>query len=500
MSKKSLSLRQIIILLAFAAVVIAGLIYWAISNFRWEEKEIDLGYSSEAKRNDFLAAEIFLRKHGVQATSVKNLSLLDDHRWRNIPLGQDDTIVLINANKTLTQERYERLYEWIENGGTLITSTQNPFIGSHTDEEDLLLRDFGITPAADHAPDLAQSLFDAFDNKDDEDEEQEESEEDSTEATDSQNAEQLPKQEVEENTKQESTTQENKEEAKQNDKKSTTKKTKKEDKPENYYRCSLGDEPSEVEFADEEKPLHFDFSRYDPFFYQDEDYDESETTVEDEIFAEDEANTAEASTEENNESTDDSETSHMVYFEVGVGGITITSDNTIWSNRRIDCHDHAYALWSLANHNGRVWFLSNQDAPSLAAILWSNAPYGVLAALLALLLWLWAKSQRFGPIFVNKEIARRSLAEHIFASAMLLWRNQQHPQLLTLLRQQIFTRLVQQHPQLAQADKQQRSEFLQELTGIDLAAIQRALYAEDLHQPQDFANAIAHLQTIRKQL
>lgn len=484
MSKKSLSLRQIIILLAFAAVVIAGLIYWAISNFRWEEKEIDLGYSSEAKRNDFLAAEIFLRKHGVQATSVKNLSLLDDHRWRNIPLGQEDTIVLINANKTLTQERYERLYEWIENGGTLITSTQNPFIGSHTDEEDLLLRDFGITPAADHVPDLAQSLFDAFDNKDDEDEEQQESEEDSTEATDSQNAEQLPKQETEETTKQESTTQENK----------------KEEKPENYYRCSLGDEPNEVEFADEEKPLRFDFSRYDPFFYQDEDYDESETTVEDEIFAEDEANTAEASTEENNKSTNDSETSHMVYFEVGAGGITITSDNTIWSNRRIDCHDHAYALWSLANHNGRVWFLSNQDAPSLAAILWHNAPYGVLAALLALLLWLWARSQRFGPIFVNKETARRSLAEHIFASAMLLWRNQQHPQLLTVLRQKIFARLVQQHPQLAQADKQQRSVFLQELTGIDLAAIQRALYAEDLHQPQEFANAIAHLQTIRKQL
>lgn len=483
MSKKSLSLRQIIILLAFAAVVIAGLVYWAISNFRWEEKEIDLGYSSAAKQNDFLAAEIFLRQHGVQATSVKNLSLLDDHRWRNIPLGQDDTIVLINANKTLTQERHERLYEWVENGGTLITSTQNPFIGSHTDEEDLLLRDFGITPAADHVPDLAQSLFDAFDNKDDEDEEQEESEEDSTEATDSQNAEQLPKQETEETTKQESTTHENKEEAKQNDKKSTTKKTKKEDKPENYYRCSLGDEPNEVEFADEEKPLRFDFSRYDPFFYQDTDYDESEITTEDE-----------------SENTDDSETSHMVYFEVGAGGITITSDNTIWSNRRIDCHDHAYALWSLANHNGRVWFLSNQDAPSLAAILWRNAPYGVLAALLALLLWLWAKSQRFGPIFVNKETARRSLAEHIFASAMLLWRNQQHPQLLTVLRQQIFTRLVQQHPQLAQADKQQRSVFLQELTGIDLAAIQRALYAEDLHQPQDFANAIAHLQTIRKQL
>ncbi|OZY86591.1 hypothetical protein CBP51_06105 [Cellvibrio mixtus] len=484
MSKKALSLRQIIILLAFAAVVIAGIIYWAVSNFRWEEKEIDHGYSRKAQQNDFLAAEIFLRNHGVQATSVKNLSLLDNHRWRNIPLGQDDTIVLINANKTLNQERYDRLYEWIENGGTLITSTQNPFMGSHTREEDLLLRDFGITPAADHVPDLAQSLFDAFDNKDDEDEEQEESTEDSTEATDSQHAESLPKQE---------------------DKKSTAKKTKKEDKPENYYRCNLMDEPTEIAFADEEKPLRFDFSRYDPFFYQGEDNYESESIVENEIPTEDAANTTEGSTveertEDNNENTDNTETSHMLYFDVGAGGITITSDNTIWSNRRIDCHDHAYALWSLANHNGRVWFLINQDAPSLAAIVWRNAPYGVLAALLALLLWLWAKSQRFGPVFASETLARRSLAEHIFASAMLLWRNQQHPQLLALLRQHISTRLLQQHPHLLHASQQERSVFLQELTGIELAAIQRALYAEDVHQPQDFANAIAHLQTIRKQL
>lgn len=479
MSKKALSLRQIIMLLVFAAVVIAGIIYWAISNFRWEEKEIDLGYSSEAKQNDFLAAELFLRKHGVQATSVKNLSLLDNHRWRNIELGQNDTIVLINANKTLTRERYDRLYEWIENGGTLITSTQNPFIGSHTNEEDLLLRDFGITPAADHVPDLAQSLFDTFDNKDDEDEEQEESIEDSTEASDDPSAEQLPKQE---------------------DKTSKVKKTKKEEKPENYYRCSLNDEPTEIAFANEEKPLRFDFSRYDPFFYQSEDDYENEVPLEDEISTADEENLTEESTEESGEDIDNTKTSHMLYFDVGAGGITITSDNTIWSNRRIDCHDHAYALWSLANHNGRVWFLINQDAPSLTAIIWRNAPYGVLAALLSLLLWLWAKSQRFGPVFASETLARRSLAEHIFASSMLLWRNQQHPQLLALLRQHIFTRLLQQHPHLLHASQQERSVFLQELTGIELAAIQRALYAEDVHQPQDFANAIAHLQTIRKQL
>ncbi len=92
-----------------------------------------------------------------------------------------------------------------------------------------------------------------------------------------------------------------------------------------------------------------------------------------------------------------------------------------------------------------MWFLINQDAPSLAAIVWRNAGYGVLAALLALVLWLWATSVRFGPVLVIEQSGRRNLAEHIYASAMLLWRNQQHPQLLKLLRKEILEHLNEQH-------------------------------------------------------
>ncbi len=159
--------RQNILLIGLLLVVVSGLGYWAYTKLEWEEKEIDLGFSKEARQNPYLAAEIFLRKHGIQATSVKNLSLLDKHRWRNIELGAKDTLVLINANKTLNEERYDALYEWIENGGTLITSTQNPFIGTHTNEEDLLLSDFGITPAEEKSEedeDLIESIADGLDD------------------------------------------------------------------------------------------------------------------------------------------------------------------------------------------------------------------------------------------------------------------------------------------------------------------------------------------------
>lgn len=505
-AKKSLTPMQRGLIIAALAAVLAGLGYWWYTTLEWEETEIDLGYSKEARQNDFLAAEIFLRKQGVQATTVKNLSLLDKHSWRNLKLGAQDTIVIINGYKTLTQERYDSLYEWVEAGGTLITSTQNPFIGTHTSEEDLLLNDFNIELEPEETDtdtrDLLEKLADGFDEESDESDDENS---DTEKADDKQDTslEKSPTDNLEEKTLAE----------KSSDKKASKKneKAKKDEKPENYYRCSMKETPTAIEFADEEKPLNFDFSRRSQFIYYDyiahddakEDTKSGETPTDQDLAVGDAQETESVAEEETDAEEDyhyDEKREHLLYFDIGEGSVTITSDNTIWANQRIDCHDHAYGLWRLVNPDGRVWFLINQDAPSLAALLWRNASYGVIAGIIALILWLWALSVRFGPVLVVEQSGRRSLAEHIYASAMLLWRKQQHPQLLNILRKEILERLDEQHPNLDQASGEQRLEFLHQLTGIAQADIKQALFADGLHHPQEFAAAIAHLQTIRKQL
>ncbi|HTF97932.1 MAG TPA: DUF4350 domain-containing protein [Cellvibrio sp.] len=511
-STPAMSRTQKKLLLGAIVIIVAVAAYWAYSKLEWQEKEIDLGYSKEAQQNDYLAAEIFLRKHGIRATSVKNLSLLDKHRWRNLELGPNDTLVLINANKTLTQERYDRLYEWVENGGTLITSTQNPFVGTHTDEEDLLLSDFNITPAGDNDVDEAigflETLSEGFNDDGDEGKKKED---------DNKSDEKHNNNEDEVADKKETSGPNNKEQqSPQSSKnKATAKSDTKEEKPENYYRCSLDEVPTEIDFANEAKPLRLDFSRRDPFIYhpyhsEDNYAEDSEELPEDESLGDesttentntiDETIVGNESTETGNNNTESyRQSSHLMYFEIGEGGITITSDNDIWSNQRIDCHDHAYALWSLVNPEGRVWFLTNQDAPSLAAIIWHYAKYAVLAAVISLALWLWAHGSRFGPVFNVEQQGRRSLAEHIYASAMLLWRKQQHPQLLKLLREEIMAQLAQQHVQ-ANSSRSEQVQILQQITGLKESDIHHALFAEDLQHPQAFSVAIAHLQIIRKQL
>lgn len=504
-AKESLTRLQRGLIIGALAAVLAGLGYWWYTTLEWEENEIDLGYSKEARQNDFLAAEIFLRKQGVQATTVKNLSLLDKHSWRNLKLGAQDTIVIINGYKTLTQERYDSLYEWVEAGGTLITSTQNPFIGTHTSEEDLLLNDFNIELEPEEADadtrDLLERLADGFDEEDESD----------GESTDEENADKKSDEQASDAKQDESadkTVADKSDDINASDKNT---KNKKDEKPENYYRCSLKETPTAVEFADEEKPLNFDFSRRSQFIYYDyiahddakEDTKSGETPTDQDLAVGDAQETESVAEEETDAEEDyhyDEKREHLLYFDIGAGSVTITSDNTIWANQRIDCHDHAYGLWRLVNPDGRVWFLINQDAPSLASILWRNASYGVIAGMIALVLWLWALSVRFGPVLVIEQSSRRSLAEHIYASAMLLWRKQQHPQLLNILRKEILERLDEQHPNLDQASGEQRLEFLQQLTGIAQTDIKQALFADGLHHPQEFAAAIAHLQTIRKQL
>ncbi|HEY0894790.1 MAG TPA: DUF4350 domain-containing protein, partial [Cellvibrio sp.] len=491
-AKESLTRLQRGLIIGALAAVLAGLGYWWYTTLEWEETEIDLGYSKEARQNDFLAAEIFLRKQGVQATTVKNLSLLDKHSWRNLKLGAQDTIVIINGYKTFTQERYDSIYEWVEAGGTLITSTQNPFIGTHTSEEDLLLNDFNIELEPEEADadtrDLLEKLADGFDEESDESAD-ENSDTEKTDDKQDTSLEKSPTDNTEEKTLAE----------KSSDKKTSKKngKAKKDEKPENYYRCSMNETPTAIEFADEEKPLNFDFSRRSQFIYYDyiahddakEDTKSGETPTDQDLAVGDAQETESVAEEETDAEEDyhyDEKREHLLYFDIGEGSVTITSDNTIWANQRIDCHDHAYGLWRLVNPDGRVWFLINQDAPSLASILWRNASYGVIAGMIALVLWLWALSVRFGPVLVIEQSGRRSLAEHIYASAMLLWRKQQHPQLLNILRKEILERLDEQHPNLDQASGEQRLEFLHQLTGIAQADIKQALFADGLHHPQEF--------------
>jgi len=87
---------------------------WFFKSFDKIPVEIPLGYSSEAKKNPFLAAEKFLEKISIELESRHDFGLFDDS------LGQFDTVLVNGSRIGMSSLRRDNMKNWIEQGGHLV--------------------------------------------------------------------------------------------------------------------------------------------------------------------------------------------------------------------------------------------------------------------------------------------------------------------------------------------------------------------------------------------
>ena len=136
MSKLGISKTTVI----FAVVtLIAGLVArWYFSNFDKEAFTVDRGYSVEARRNPFLAAEKFLTAKKVNFETRKNFSLFDE------PVGQFDTILINSSRVGMSSARRKKMHEWVKGGGHLLLLATEPFDYDFNGSRDKFLDDLGL--------------------------------------------------------------------------------------------------------------------------------------------------------------------------------------------------------------------------------------------------------------------------------------------------------------------------------------------------------------------
>lgn len=430
--------KQVIVVLLL--VLAAALIYAFFYLVDWREREVNRGYSQAAIANPFLAAKLFLERHAINSHYSVKYTLLDgigrSVNEDKVP-ALYDTLVLINARGTINGQRFANVRQWVEDGGTLITSLTNPFIGRLEYEDELFqLLDIYVEDVDEEDVDIDLTNFI------DEIQDQAEKTEDTG---------------IDEKSEQEKADQDA-ETFEYSD----------------AYMC--GETYVELPIASASSPLRADFA-YGPYFYTDNAnwvwYASS-----------DEAEGALIASE----------------FRLGGGRVVVLRDASIWRNSVIQCHDHAYLLWSLSNPNGDVWFLENFNAPSLLSLLIRYLPYLLLACCLFIALGVWSALTRFGPVFTPRSVARRSLSEHIHASANFLWKNSRYKVLVSDLRgaiDQLMSRRVVAYERKSTAEK---LEYIVAFTQLDASQIEHAMFKKNIDTLNEFVAFVKTLKEIKERL
>ncbi len=190
----------------------------------------------------------------------------------------------------------------------------------------------------------------------------------------------------------------------------------------------------------------------------------------------------------------------VLVFAEGRGHVVVVAQD-YFSDEALGHFDHGELLLVLAGLAGpRTPVLAVNATQSLTwmQLLWQRFWPALCAAAVALALWAWAASRRFGPAIPAPAGERRALLEHIDASGRWLW---QVPGgrdvLLAAVRRTVMARLQRRAPELLTLDAATRVRRLAELAGLSADDVDSALHAPPAQRAADFTHQISTLQRLR---
>lgn len=193
----------------------------------------------------------------------------------------------------------------------------------------------------------------------------------------------------------------------------------------------------------------------------------------------------------------------LVRYRWQQGWVTVLADASFLTNERIGDHEHARFLWSLVTVPRRpagVWLVYRDRLPGLSRLLAERAWTALVSAALLLAAWLWMRGARFGPALPPPPAARRSLREHLAATAEFLWRQGHGEALVAGERRAVLHAAARQHPAWLELPPRDRIRYLAELAGVTGGAVGRALEGEVDGDPAAWTRMVATLEKVRRSL
>jgi len=183
----------------------------------------------------------------------------------------------------------------------------------------------------------------------------------------------------------------------------------------------------------------------------------------------------------------------------GDGGWLIASDLKFLRNAALREEGNAELAWQVLApelQGGTVHLVYAVDVPPFYVLLIKRGWPVLAPLLLALLAWLWARSQRFGPLLPLAQGHRRALLEHIRGAGEFTFRRGSAYALYAPLRHAFDDRLRHADPSTAALDGEQQATVIANRRALPLTQVQQALAPVGLGQQETFAATIKTLQEL----
>ncbi|WP_346838056.1 DUF4350 domain-containing protein [Microbulbifer sp. SAOS-129_SWC] len=382
---------------AVAALLCAAAVALFLRYFERYSEEADRGWGDAARRDPYLAAELFLTAAGHHSRRADNLAVLDS-------LDTDTTLFIASSTQVYNADKASALLDWVERGGHAIVVAAD----RGENERDWLLDPLGttvVTGSTDfYGNNPLQQLL-GGNAKDYEDKK----------------ASEILR---EHNRKLREASGDGEERGAQGDSNKDSAKGDADAPPrdpdvDDAHLALLGDN-SGTQYRVYFNPLHL---LWHP------------------ALAESDARSAEGGDPVSWARIDSEDAGvPLLQFERGDGLLTLLADAGLWRSERIGQFDNAYLLSELAA-DGDVVLLTQPRFDALPVLARRYASEFFLAGGLALIAWLLLRTQRFGPRAAEPQTARRSLLEHIAACGHYYWRSNRAERLLCGYRTRLLRRL-----------------------------------------------------------
>lgn len=179
------------------------------------------------------------------------------------------------------------------------------------------------------------------------------------------------------------------------------------------------------------------------------------------------------------------------------GQITFASQLDFLETRALRSPANAALTWQLLapalESRPEVLLVYAADLPPLHVLIVRHGWPILLPLLLALLAWMWMRSQRFGPLQPEVATPRRALREHLRAAAELALRRRQGSALLKPLRQRVLQRVALSQPEIAALPARELAQALAARHTLSPTAVEQALFDIRIERPAALAEAVRTL-------